>query len=73
MQTVIGEEAAVQRLAGFLQDADSDVNAGITQPADSPTLHFGELVDAADDDAPHALTHNQVGTRGRLAVVGTGF
>ena len=73
MEAMERKEPPVQLTTFVLKHANSDVDAGIAQLFHSPALHLAKLVDAAHNHALHALTDNQVGARGRLAVVGTGL
>ena len=70
---VEGEEATVQFAALLFEHANLHLDTCLPQFADAAALHLGKLVDAAHDDAAHTFLNNQVGTRGRLAVVRTRF
>ena len=68
---VEGEEAAVQLAAFVFQYAYEDFASGILQFLDAQAVDLSERVCAADDDTRYAAPDDEVGTWGRLAVMGT--
>ena len=68
-----GKEPSVQGLTLFFQYAHSHLNTGIPQFPDAPTLHLGKLINTAYYRTLHTFLDNQVGTRGCLPIMRTGF
>lgn len=67
------EKTTVQPPTFRLENAHRHVDAGVAQSFDAASLHLGERVDAAHDDAPDAFSDNQIAARRRFSVVRTGF
>ena len=71
--TVIGEKPAVQLLTFLLEHTYLHLDTRLTQLPDATTLHFREFIDTAHHHTLHTFLDDQIGTGGRLPVVGTGL
>jgi len=70
---VKGEEAAVEGLGFFLEEADGDVEAVLLEVGDAFSVDDGVGVGRGDDDAAQAPADQVGGAGGRFSVVVAGF
>ena len=67
------EETTVEVLTFLFKYTHLDLNACILKFLDASTLYLGILIDTAHDDTSDSFLNDQISTRGRLAIMGTGF
>ena len=67
------EETTVEFLTFRFKYTYLDLNACILKFLDASSLYLGILIDTAHDDTSDSFLNDQIGTRGRLAIMGTRF
>ena len=71
LMRVVGDEALVQFETFRLQDANSHLDACLTNLLNATALHLGKGVYATTDTSFHPLAHDEVGAGRRLAIMRT--
>ena len=67
------EETTIQRLTCLFEHTHLDLDTCLAELTDASTLNFSEFIDASHHHTAHTFSDNQVGTRGCLTIMRTGF